>query len=154
MLTVSRCRTRRCRAVVTHKPSTNAKKRLSRHDQILLSRALGGVEQSHSDPLDVVLSVRGRPVGVEVKTFCDQTNDKATVHPESLRRKRAWARRQKARVYTVVVDRRDTFAGGTYRRRFSGHRYYLADGTGSYRLGAMRPFDSLAALRRHLTAKR
>lgn len=85
--------------------------------------------------MDVVLTgPGGERIGVEVKTFCDQANDKVTVHPESRARKAAWIKKERARVFTLVIDKRDTFPGAP-RDKFSGARYHVAEGVGSYRLG-------------------
>lgn len=140
---------RAARAVASFKPSTKEKQDAGDQSQREVAKALRGQETPDNDPMDVVISSGGRVVGVEVKTFCDQTNDKITVHPESRERKERWARRTRARVFTVVVDRRDTFAGGAHRDAYSGHRYHVAEGTGSFRLGggALHAFDTLAGVR-------
>lgn len=98
----------------------------------------------------------GRPVAVEVKTICDQANDKITVHPDSRERKARWAEQTGARLFTVVVDRRDTFAGGAHRDKFAGFRYYVAEGVRSFRLGssALQGFQSLSEVRAYIGAGR
>jgi hypothetical protein len=106
-----------------------------------VAKALGATLIDDNEPLDVQGVAGGRKYGVEVKTFIHNTNDKVTIHPESLRRKLAWARREKAALHTVVVDLR----GG-------GYAVYHRRGVGSFRLSAMNRLGSLRELRDELTA--
>jgi hypothetical protein len=142
---------RASRALATHKPATAAKQRAGDRQQRLVARALRGKPTTDNDPVDIVAQdARGRTVGIEVKTFCDQANDKVTMHPDSLARKQSWARRARARLATVVVDARDQFGHG---RLYSGTRYYVAHGVGSFRLGTMRGFSSLREATAFLTGR-
>jgi hypothetical protein len=143
---------RAARAVASFKPSTQAKQEEGDRSQKLVARALGGQETGDNEPMDVVLKVGSVTVGVEAKTFCDQTNDKVTVHPESRARKEAWAKKHRARTFVVVVDRRDTFGDGAHSGAYSGTRYHVAEGIGSFRLGggSFRSFDSLAGVREYM----
>jgi len=89
--------------------------------------------------MDVIIDRGGKKIGIEVKTFTDNANDKVTMHPDARKRKERWARKEKASLYTVVVDARDKFDGGKNKEQFSGNRYYIAKGVGSFRLQSMRP---------------
>jgi len=139
---------RAARALRTHKPATAAKQRAGDAQQLAIARTGRGKLTPDNEPVDVVLTdVKGRTVGVEVKTFLDQVNDKVTMHPDSLARKQSWARQAKARLATIVVDMRDQFG---YRFLYSGKRYYVRLGAGSFRLGTMQGFKSLAAAMRFI----
>lgn len=130
-------------AVATYKPSTAAKQRLAEAQQTIIARALRGAVTDDNAPLDVVATVGGRRVGIEVKTFIDNANDKVTMHPDSLRRKLRWATETRTPLVTVVVDRRDVGLP----RFYSGHRWYVRCGVGSFRLASLTPLRSLQALR-------
>jgi hypothetical protein len=135
---------KRERAIASHKPSTAAKQRIGDRQQRAVARGIGGAVTPDNAPMDVTLKVDGRNVGVEVKTFVDQKNNKVTVHPESGARKASWGRREKAsRSILVVVDARQ---GSLY----SGNRYYVADGVRSYRLSSMTPMRTMADVRAYV----
>jgi hypothetical protein len=129
------------RALLTHKPHSAEAHRVALEQQRAVAKALGATLIDDNEPLDVQGVAGGRKYGVEVKTFIHNTNDKVTIHPESLRRKLAWARREKAALHTVVVDLR----GG-------GYAVYHRRGVGSFRLSAMNRLGSLRELRDELTA--
>lgn len=135
---------KRERAIASHKPSTAEKQRLGDRQQRAVARGIGGTVTPDNAPMDITLKVDGRNVGVEVKTFVDQKNDKVTVHPESGARKDAWAHSGKAQTVTVVVDARDRTGHADL---YSGNRYYVARGTGSFRLSSMTPMQSMAEVR-------
>lgn len=129
------------RAIQTHKPATAAKQRAGDQQQRVIARAVQGDTTKDNAPLDILtVDLEGRRVGIEVKTFCDQVNSKVTMHPASLRRKTAWARKNKSRLATVVVDAREDFG---FHSIYSGTRYYVRKGVGSFRLKTMEGFDSL-----------
>lgn len=142
---------RSARALASHKSSTAAKQRAGDRQQRLVARGLGAEPTPDNEPVDIVTTdAQGRTVGIEVKTFCDQTNDKATMHPESLARKESWARRERARLVTVVVDQRDRFG---HADRYSGTRYYVRQGAGSFRLAGMTGFNSLPEATAFITGR-
>lgn len=90
---------------------------------------------------------RGKMCGVEVKTFTRQKNDKVTMHPESLDRKNAWLKANKAIGWTVVIDDRDKFEGGAHKAVYSGNKIWIQKGFGSFRIGSMHAIDSPRTLR-------
>lgn len=144
---------RKQHALRTHKPSTAAKQRVGRANEERIARMLGTKPNGDNDPLDVVLTLGGRTHGLEVKTFTDNSNDKVTMHPESLARKEKWARKEKAALHTVVIDARRTFNDGAHRKDYSGHGLYYRAGAGSFRLAGMTPVRDAAHLRALVSGK-
>jgi SPP1 gp7 family putative phage head morphogenesis protein len=109
-------------ATRTYKPSTVEKQRKGESEQLLLSKAIGGLNTEDTKPFDVLVGSNG----IEVKTVIDNDNDKITVHPESRIRKEQEAKRLKLKTHTVAIDTR------------SGRRvYYYRSGVGSFRLSSM-----------------
>ena len=91
-----------------------------------------------NEPMDAVArTARGQMCGIEVKCLTRQSNDKITMHPESLARKNGWAKKNRASTFTVVIDDRDDFEGGKHADKYSGHQIYMQRGFGSFRLGSM-----------------
>jgi len=109
-------------ATRTYKPSTVEKQRKGEAEQLLLSKAIGGINTDDNKPFDVLVGSNG----VEVKCVIDNDNDKITVHPESRIRKEQEAKRLKLKTHTVAIDTR------------SGRRvYYYRSGVGAFRLSSM-----------------
>ena len=132
---------RRARAIATHKPATRVKQQLGDRQPRILADALNGDVTKDNAPMDITLTDdAGRVVGVEVKTFCDQVRGRVTMHPESMARKRTWARKNKGRMATVVVDARADFG---FADLYSGTRYYVRKGIGGYNIDTMEGFDTL-----------
>jgi len=117
---------RAARATASHIGVTTARRRHADRRQADVARFIGGRQTGDNEPFDVI---RGRSA-IEVKTMIDQSNDKITMHPDSLERKQQDAKRF-SRVYTLVVDDRPG----------SGGKLYLREGLGSFRLGAMQPIS-------------
>jgi hypothetical protein len=86
----------------------------------------GASRTSNSASFDVITGTAEKPTNlIEVKTLVGAKNDKLTVHPESLVRKREYAAKHpKAKVHTVAYDKR------------TGTMYYHT-GVGSFRLSTM-----------------
>jgi hypothetical protein len=123
------------RARESHKPATREKQQIADATERELSHGLGMDRTRDNEAFDL----RAGRIGVEVKTLIDNRNDKITMHPESLARKEAVARADRLRTYTVVADKRGNSVS-----------YYAAKGLGSFRLGAMEHFNSMAGLRSFL----
>jgi len=114
--------------------------KLSDKVEVEMASHLGIPRTGNNSPFDL----EGKGVGVEIKTFVYQTNNKVTMNAAAIEAKlnRAGdAGLQK--VFTVVVDKRS--AGG----RAS---YYLKEGVGSFRLGSMEKIGSLKALKARVRA--
>ena len=135
--------TRAEKALATHKPSTKAKQAQGDKRQKDVAKHIGGDVSPDNAPMDVTT----KTAGVEVKTMVDNGNDKITMHPESRRRKEAWAKETGKKLYTVVIDDRDTFAGGANKAQYSGKKIYVQEGVGAFRIGSMQSVPSFAALK-------
>src|SRR6187551_1959857 len=68
------------RAKATYKPSTSEDSKFSSLVGHKVAAVLGGYHTTGNAPFDVIV---GR-IGIEVKTFTKNTNDKITMHPASL----------------------------------------------------------------------
>jgi hypothetical protein len=118
---------RAARAIATYKPSTRAKQRLALDSVHKVAGIIGGTPTGDNQPMDVVVQTpKGKTIGIEVKTLIDNSNDKITMHPESLARKEQWTRQNKAEGHTLVVDKR---GGKTI--------FYHRKGFGSFRVSNM-----------------
>jgi len=113
---------RALRAKRMHVPATRAMQHRADREQRRVAQISGGKETPDNSPTDVIV---GRHA-IEVKTLQVQKNDKITMHPDSLRRKESFVRRNKMQGHTVVIDARG-----------SRPQFYYREGFGSFRLGAM-----------------
>ncbi len=130
-------------ALFSYKPATAAKQQYAVKQEQRVAKMLGAVQLDDNEPMDIHgTTAAGKRYGVEVKTFVDNSNDKVTMHPDSLKRKVSWARREKASLHTVVVDARDLFGVTGY----SGQHIWYRRGVGSFRLRAMVPVRDAAHL--------
>ena len=132
------------RAMASHKSSTKEKQKVAKANEHDAARQLGGLSFPDNEPLDVHLQVGRTLHGIEMKTMLDNGNDKITMHPESRRRKEAWATEGRRKLHTVVLDDRDTFGN---KQQHSGHRIYYAEGVGAFRIGSMRKVKDYAELK-------
>ena len=110
------------RAKRTHKPSTAGKQRKAEAEQSRLAKDIGGQNTDDNDAFDVLVGNHA----IEVKAVMDNNNDKITMHPESRKRKEAYARKNKIKSHTVAIDVR----GGK-------RSYYHREGVGAFRLRNM-----------------
>ena len=118
----------------TYKPVTTERRQLATRNERMITKAVSGIATMDNSPFDVI--VRGK-FGIEVKTLVDQTNDKITMHPESLARKVASAKKLGlTSTYTVAVD-----------MRTGKPQIYYKSGLGSFRIGSMTPLKSIANLK-------
>jgi len=109
-------------ATRTYKPSTVEKQRKGEAEQLLLAKAIKGVNTDDNQPFDII---KGKN-GIEVKTIQDNNNDKITVHPESRIRKEKEAKKLNLDMHTVAIDTR------------ARHRvYYYKAGVGAFRISSM-----------------
>lgn len=139
------------RATTSHKPVSMRAREYAGRNERQVARMIGGTKTDDNLPMDnVVYDAKGKPrLGVEIKTLTVNSNDKITMHPESLDRKEKWAKDNKVPVHTVVIDDRKAF--GT--KGYSGHRVYHREGVGSFRLHTMTRVKSAAHLRKLMRLK-
>jgi hypothetical protein len=113
-----------------HSPVTYEKLQIALEQEGRLAHAIGGKDLPDNEPFDVLRDVKdiGVTHAIEVKTIVDGKNDKITMHPDSLRRKKKFIEEHRAVAHTVVIDKR----GDT-------PKYYWRSGVGSFRLKSMQP---------------
>ncbi|CAK0774019.1 hypothetical protein CCP3SC15_4920001 [Gammaproteobacteria bacterium] len=124
--------TRQERAKLHHKPATLEKQRIAEAQEPKVAKAVSGTQTDDNDPVDVIKSGHG----IEVKSIVEGKNPKITMHPESLARKKKFARKNKAKLHTVVIDMREGKPVVYYRK-----------GVGSFRLTSMEKLVSFAELK-------
>jgi len=115
------------RAIKSHIPATRLVQRQAIKNQGRLARNIRGArEVGDNDPFDVMVGSTKNPKHlIEVKTIVRGKNNKITMHPDALGRKKAFAAKYPdAKVHTVVFDDR------------VGKVYYN-EGVGSFRLKGM-----------------
>lgn len=132
------------RALRSFKPATKEKQDKGFMGAQKIALMLKTHQTPDQDPMDLVVRIGERTHAVEVKTFVDNSNDKVTMHPESLFRKLAWGKRNSAILHTVVVDSRKGAIS-------SGHDVWYRRGVGSFRLGTMIRVRSSAHLKELMT---
>ena len=125
------------RARLSYKPSTQAKQAIADKSETELSKKLGMDRTPDNSPFDLIMP----GVGVEVKTLIDNKNDKITMHPESRRRKEEAARKEKRKMFTVVID-----------KRAPKPAYYFAEGVGAFRIRSMQKAKDVNHLKEMLAA--
>lgn len=128
------------RALMTYVPMTAGKLAIAKQNEFKLARLVGGTAFKDNGPFDVI--VNGK-IGIELKTMFPGVNDKITIHPESRRRKEAFAAQQKMKkIFTVAFDQR-------------GKKpvFYWKGGVGAFRLKNMTQAGSLQELRKAIIGK-
>lgn len=109
------------KAKESHLPATRAVQKIATENQTLAALKVGGIETVDNAPFDII---RGKDY-IELKTIVRASNDKITMHPESLARKlKSIENVNGARAHTLVIDER------------TGKVYYSI-GLGSFRLSTM-----------------
>jgi len=114
-------------------PCGKMKQAIADHQEQVLSQALGIPRTPNNSAFDC----QSKKIGVECKTMIDSHNAKITMNKEARLRKITEARKQGLRMYTVCMDLRDQ----------GNPRYFAASGVGSFRIGSMKEFGSLQALK-------
>jgi hypothetical protein len=123
-------------------------------NEFVLADLLGGKADPDCKPVDIEIRIGNKTHGIEVKTLTYGKNDKITMHAKpkpyekesAIDRKIAWQKEHKTTVHALVNDHRDTFKGGESKELYSGNRYYYKRGTGSFRISAMHPVNSIEEL--------
>jgi hypothetical protein len=133
------------RAAASHKRSTAEKQRWAEGNESPIASLLGGSTTGDNMTMDIVVDHPEGPVGVEVKTLLDNKNSKITMHPESRRRKEAWAEKTGGKLFTVVIDDRHAFAEG--KAPGHGRAIYYREGVGAFQVKNMVRVDDMNDLR-------
>ena len=126
------------RAIASQVRTGQHEQAIADRSEEVLSRAIGVPRTRDNSAFDL----RNDDVGIEVKTLVNGKNEKITMSKTALGRKIAEQRADGIKTFTVVVDRR---TGGLTGRA----TYYVRDGLGSFRLGAMKEI-SLADLKERI----
>lgn len=114
-------------AKATHIPVTKEKRRQATKSEAKVAELVGGVFSGDNQPFDVTTPTHG----IEVKTiFPGSKTPHITMHPESLARKLAAAKKNKLKPATIVIDQRHSQA-----------QFYFKKGVGGFRLSAMEKLD-------------
>jgi phosphoribosyl 1,2-cyclic phosphodiesterase len=109
----------------SYNPATREKQLIATAKEKEVAKHLGGKHMLDNEPFDVLHTDKG--IGIEVKTIVAGKNPKITMHPDSLRRKIEFAKKNKLKaVWTIVHDVR----GGA-------KDLYVKKGVGSFNLSAM-----------------
>lgn len=110
--------TRAQKALESYVPLTAAKLQVSKSNERVLAKLIGGISTADNAPFDII---KGK-VGIEVKTVFDGVkNNKITMHPESRERKFSLMKKMKLeKTFTVIFDERDG-------------KMYLGEGLQSFR---------------------
>jgi hypothetical protein len=110
-------------AKATYNPVTKEKRRTATKYEVEVAKAVGGKFSGDNKPFDVITPTHG----IEVKTiFPNKRKPYITMHPESLARKKAAARKEKLKTATIVID-----------SRTSKPQYYFRAGLGNFSLSTM-----------------
>lgn len=99
------------------------------------AKEIGGVSFRDNEPTDIVIAGPSGVIahGIELKTIVSNKAAKITMKGEALRRKRSWARRNKAQFHTVVLDDTKVYGSGNKSQRV----IYYRRGAGSFRISKM-----------------
>lgn len=125
---------RATRAKTSHVPATAEKQRKAEANEGVLAQKINGKTTGDNKPFDVMTVIRGKKIGIEVKTIEEGKNDKITMHPASKVRKERAGRKLDG-IYTVVFDNRN-----------GKNDIYMKQGVGSFRLGSMQKVPSIDAV--------
>lgn len=115
------------------------------HNEPAVAKALGGVSFPDGEPIDIAIAGDSGKVehGVELKTVVKNSNGKITMKGDAIARKRAWERKNKATIHTVVVDDTKVFnANGNGKHDDSQRKIYYRRGYGSFRIASMHEVKS------------
>jgi hypothetical protein len=105
-----------------------------------VAKALGGVSFPNGEPIDIAIAGNDGVVkhGVELKTMVANRNGKITMKGDAIARKKAWERKNKAPIHTVVLDDSAVMnANGEGKHDESKRKIYYANGYGSFRIGSL-----------------
>ena len=135
-LRIQKKKTRSELAKMSHRSHSKGSHEKAMKGEAMVFKIIGGEHLPDNEPMDIIVTVRGRTIGVEVKTVIHNKADKITVHPESRERKEKWLKKNKATGFTVIVDVR----GKT-------PRVLARQGVGSFRLANMTEIRNSKQLR-------
>jgi len=116
------------------------------------ARMIGGSSLDDNEPADIVVSINGKAHGIELKTMTVGANRKLTMKKSAMDRKKAWERKNKGTMHTVVYDDTAVFnAKGPGKHDFSKRRIYYRRGYGSFRVDTMLEVTNEKALKKLMT---
>jgi hypothetical protein len=140
---------KRGKAKASYKEQSSEKNAFAMKTEAYVARALRGKNLPDCEAADVIVSsALGRKVALEVKTVCEGSIDKITMHPDSLRRKLSARGTDVDHFFTVVKDGRKEYKGGNWehidartgtvtksagKKFYSGHDFYFSTTVGSPR---------------------
>jgi hypothetical protein len=120
------------------------------HNEGQIAKALGGVSFPDSEPIDIAVPGPDGIVkhGIELKTMVANSNAKLTMKTDAQKRKRAWERKNKATVHTLVLDDSKVFnAKGPGKHDLSKRIIYYRRGYGSFRISSMHKVANMAEVK-------
>lgn len=95
---------RSIRAKASEVKMTKDKNQIAIRNERKVAKAIKGTWLKNNEPMDVLYMKGGRLNGIELKTIIDGKNNKITMHPPSLKRKKKWIKDNKKSIgHTVVV---------------------------------------------------
>ena len=114
-------------AKLAYRGGTKHEQDIAEDSEKRLAEGLGMARTKDNSPFDL----QEGKIGIEIKTFVSNTNDKCTQKAEAMARKVEAIKASKlTKTFTVVADRRGDLAASP--------KYYVRDGFGSFRLGTMK----------------
>lgn len=109
-----------------------AEQHIAEQTEVELSAALKMPKSPDNNPFDL----QSKTVGIEVKTLISNTNDKITMSKSAVLKKHAEVERAGLKkTYTIVADKRGAATS-----------YFIREGFGSFRIGAMTAVPDTAGL--------
>lgn len=111
--------------------ASKAEQDIAEHNEVKLTKALGGIKSGDNSPFDITLKSNGKTYGIEAKALITQKNDKITQKGEAIDRKMRYGKANgisPGRMFTVAVD---------YRSSKTAPDIYIRKGVGSFRIGNM-----------------
>ncbi len=130
---------RSAKAKASHKPCNKAEKDYAKANEHRFASHIGGKAYPDNAPQDVDVSAKDGNHHLELKSMLSGKHGKINMATESIGRKIALSRETGNPFHTVVMDDRDTFAGGASKALHSGNRLYFKDGVARYNIKDMHP---------------
>ncbi len=130
---------RAAKAKASHKPCNKAEKDYAKANEHRFASHIGGKAYPDNAPQDVDVSAKDGNHHLELKSMLSGEHGKINMARDSIGRKIALSKETGNPFHTVVMDDRDTFAGGASKELHSGNRLYFKDGVARYNIKDMHP---------------
>ncbi len=130
---------RAAKAKASHKPCNKAEKDYAKANEHRFASHIGGKAYPDNAPQDVDVQAKDGNHHLELKSMLSGEHGKINMAKDSIGRKIALSKETGNPFHTVVMDDRDTFAGGASKSLYSGHRLYFKDGVARYNIKDMHP---------------